>query len=77
MGIILRILGALPRNLLAPAVAILAGWYGGAKYGAPDYLMASVDNAIAQGSSIVGAVLGNDEGEADASVDSEDTGTEV
>ena len=51
----------LPRNMLLPAIAVGAGWYGGAKYGAPEMLMNGVDEMVARGGDVVGALLGGDE----------------
>ncbi|MEZ5892227.1 MAG: hypothetical protein R3C58_03660 [Parvularculaceae bacterium] len=57
MNMIMRLLGSLPRNASLPVIASLAGWYGGAKYGAPDYVMNTVDGFLAQGGAIVGNLL--------------------
>jgi len=59
---ITRLLGMLPRNLTVPVIVLLAGWYGGAKYGAPDYVMNSIDGLVAQGGEIAGGLLGGEEG---------------
>jgi hypothetical protein len=66
MNLITRFLGALPRNMLVPVIVLAAGWYGGAKYGAPDYLMSSIDGIVAQGSAVVGGLLKQDDDAADA-----------
>ena len=63
MHMLMRLLGSLPRNAGIPVVAILAGWYGGAKYGAPDYVMSSVDAMLAKGGAAVGALLPGEENE--------------
>ena len=57
MGSLLRLLPLLPRNILAPVVFLAAGWYGGAKHGAPELLMTTVDGAIAQGTELISTVL--------------------
>lgn len=66
MNMITRLIAALPRNATFPVIAILAGWYGGAKYGAPDYVMSSVDGMLAKGGDIVGVLLGGDKDDAPA-----------
>ena len=58
MNMMMRMLGALPRNASLPVLAILAGWYGGAKYGAPEFVMNSIDGMIADGTEMVGGFLG-------------------
>lgn len=60
MGSFARILTMLPKNMTVPAVVLAIGWYGGAKYGAPDYLMESIDGLVAEGSAIVGGLISND-----------------
>lgn len=69
-----RMLAAAPRNASIPIIAILAGWYGGAKYGAPDYVLTTIDGMLAQGGDIVGGLLPGAEG-GDAPADSD--GSEV
>lgn len=64
MGTFLRILSMLPKNMAVPAVVLAIGWYGGAKYGAPDYVMNSIDGLVAQGGEMVGGLLGGDKEEA-------------
>ena len=59
MFTIRRVLSMLPNNMVTPAILLVAGWYGGAKYGAPDLLMNSVDQAIQSGSDLVGTFLNN------------------
>ena len=61
MGLLTRLLGALPRNLLFPVVAVMAGWYGGAKYGAPDYIVNSIDGTIKEGIDMIGGLIGGSE----------------
>ena len=61
---------SLPRNMLAPAVLLLAGWYGGAQYGMPDYMKNTINGTISQGVDMIGGLLGGGEEEADDGVDS-------
>lgn len=51
------VLRALPKNLLFPAVAILGGWYGGAKYGAPDQFINTIDGVVEQGEGALNGLL--------------------
>jgi len=71
MGMFARLLGALPRNMSVPVIVLMAGWYGGAKYGAPDYVMTSIDGMIQTASETVGGFLGN-ESDAGATEDTSD-----
>ena len=64
MNMLLRMLATAPRNMMLPLVAAIAGWYGGAKYGAPDYVMNTVDGLIAKGGAMVGDLLPGAEEEA-------------
>ncbi len=57
MNMLLRMLATAPRNMSLPLIAVLAGWYGGAKYGAPDYVMTTVEGMLAKGGDIVGGLL--------------------
>ena len=57
MHMLFRVLGGLSRNTGVPVLAILAGWYGGAKYGAPDYVMSAIDGVLSQGAEIAGEYL--------------------
>lgn len=62
MGTIIRLLSLLPRNVIAPVVFLVGGWYGGAKHGAPEILLNTVDTAITQGSEMLAQgseILGN------------------
>ncbi len=61
MNMIFRLLGALPRNGSVPLLVLLAGWYGGAKYGAPDYVMNGMDGIVKSGTTMVGGLLNQDE----------------
>lgn len=67
MRMFMRLLSALPRNLLLPAIVLAAGWYGGAKYGAPDYLVNSIDGVLDQGAELVGGFIGGDDNDQGAS----------
>ena len=70
MGSFLRILAMLPKNMAVPAVVLAIGWYGGAKYGAPDFVMNNIDSLIAEGGEMIGGVLGG--GEDDSAAPSSD-----
>ena len=59
MGNLARMLAFLPKNMTVPAVVLALGWYGGAKYGAPDYVMDSIDGMFAEGTEMVRGVLEN------------------
>ena len=69
MGMLLRLLGSLPKNALAPVIFLLAGWYGGAKYGAPEMAMNTIDGIVDQATGLVGGFVGGNEN-ADDGVDS-------
>ena len=55
-----RLLAALPRAVLV-AIAALAGWYGGARYGAPDAVMTAVDGAFARAGAAARSLRGGEE----------------
>ncbi|GJL95627.1 MAG: hypothetical protein DHS20C05_20320 [Hyphococcus sp.] len=78
MGLLTRVLAALPRNMLFPVVAVMAGWYGGAKYGAPDYLLNSIDGTVKQGIDMIGGLIGGGENQPaeDNSAEGNGAGTE-
>lgn len=57
MHFISRLLLSLPRALLAPVIFLLAGWYGGAKYGAPDLVIRAVDGVIARGKVLLSPLI--------------------
>jgi len=57
---------SLPRNMLVPAVVLMAGWYGGAQYGMPDYVKNTINGTISQGVDMVGGLLGGGEEGAEA-----------
>jgi len=61
MNVILGMLSRLPKNMTAPVLFLLAGWYGGAKYGAPDYVMSSIDGLVEQASTMAGGLLNKDD----------------
>ena len=48
---------SLPRNMLVPAVVLLAGWYGGAQYGMPDYMKNTINSTITQGVDMVSGLI--------------------
>lgn len=57
MHMMTRILAAMPRNKTLALVLLFAGWYGGAKYGAPEAAMAAVDGALARGGAMIEVLL--------------------
>jgi len=63
MNMLMRLIASAPKNMTFPLIAVLAGWYGGAKYGAPEFVMNSVDGMLAKGGDIVGGLLTGGEGE--------------
>ncbi|MEO1240728.1 MAG: hypothetical protein AAFX54_02370 [Pseudomonadota bacterium] len=69
MHFITRLLMTLPRNATFPVIAVLAGWYGGAKYGAPDYVMNSIDGLISQAGDLAGGLLPSEENPATEGAD--------
>ena len=73
MQFITGLLASLPRNMTVPVIVLLAGWYGGAKYGAPDYVMNSVDDLLARGGSAIGGFLTQDSETTDAEDDGIDS----
>lgn len=58
MGFIFRILRRVLMMLVAPALLIGAGWYGGAKYGASPLLINAVDGALSKGRALLTPILG-------------------
>lgn len=56
----MRILGSVPRTAGVPLLAVLIGWYGGAKYGAPEFVMNTVDGAVASAAEFVGGFVNKD-----------------
>ncbi len=67
MNMILRLLAALPKNSAIPAVAALAAWYAGAKYGAPEMYVNAVDGILAAGGDMIGSWTGGEGGAEPAS----------
>lgn len=61
MNMLARLLVALPKNTAVPAVCAVAAWYTGAKYGAPEILINSIDGMLAQGSDLLGGFVGGAE----------------
>lgn len=66
MNMLFRLLAATPKTMTLPVIAILAGWYGGAKYGAPEFVMDSIDNMLEQAGGTIGGMLSGDKNEEDA-----------
>ena len=69
---IFRLLAALPRTGSVPLLVLMAGWYGGAKYGAPDYVMDGIDGMVKSGTTMVGGLL-NQDGDDSAAEDGVDS----
>ncbi len=47
-------------RLILPALLVAAGWYGGARWGAPDFVFSAVDSAISKVMSLTGRDGGSD-----------------
>ena len=62
MNMILRLLASLPKNASVPAIAALAAWYAGAKYGAPEMYVNAIDGVLAAGGELVGSWTGGEGG---------------
>lgn len=62
MHMLMRILGSLPKNSALPAIAALAAYYIGGKYGAPDIYLNTIDGVLAQGGDLIGGMLGGENG---------------
>lgn len=62
MGMLMRLLASLPKNTAFPAVAALAAWYAGAKYGAPEIYVNMIDGILAQGGDLIGGFVGGESG---------------
>ncbi len=73
MNILMRLLAATPKTMTLPVILLLAGWYGGAKYGAPEFVMTSIDNMLEQAGDTIGGFFPGGEEAAPA----DDGGTEV
>ncbi len=52
----MRLLGVLGR-LPLPVIIVLAGWYGGAKWGAPGFAMNAADSAFSEAAGMIRSVL--------------------
>ncbi len=52
-----RLLKYLILHAIVPATFLGIGWYGGAKYGAPDLLIRAIDGVLVRAQSILGPVL--------------------
>ena len=55
---VLRIIARISLRLLLPVLFLGIGWYGGAKYGAPDLLMRAADGVVARGQAVLAPILG-------------------
>lgn len=62
MNMLFRLLASLPKNASFPAVAALAAWYAGAKYGAPEMYLNAIDGVLAMGGDLVGSWTGGEGG---------------
>ena len=61
MNMIFRMLGRLPKHSITPALAALAAWYVGAKYGAPDMYVGAIDGVLAQAGDLLSGVAGGED----------------
>ena len=61
MNMIFRLLASLPKNTAFPAVAALAAWYAGAKYGAPEMYVNAIDGVLSMGGDLVGSWTGGED----------------
>lgn len=52
-----KLLKYLILHAIIPATFLGIGWYGGAKYGAPDLLIRAIDGVLARAQSVLGPVL--------------------
>ena len=52
-----KLLRYLILHAIVPATFLGIGWYGGAKYGAPDLLIRAIDGVLARAQSVLGPVL--------------------
>lgn len=57
MHLISRIIRSLLLHLIVPGIFLAGGWYGGAKYGAPDLLIRAVDGVVARGKIILSPLI--------------------
>lgn len=58
MNLILSFLSLVTRRGWMPVLILAAGWYGGAKYGAPDLVINAVDGVVARGGAVIAPLLG-------------------
>ncbi len=70
-----RLFRSLPGNLMFPAFALLVGWYAGAKIGAPDWVLNTVDGVLEEAGDLAGSILPG--GEEESPAEETSTGTEV
>ncbi len=61
MNMIFRMLVSLPKNTAFPAVAALAAWYAGAKYGAPEMYLNVVDGVLSSAGDLIGSWTGGED----------------
>ncbi len=57
MNLIFGIFTAILRRGIMPALILGLGWYGGAKYGAPDLLIRAVDGLLARGEAVLSPIF--------------------
>ena len=73
MNLAFASLGFIVRRLGPAGILLLVGWYGGAKYGAPEYATSLVDPLFERAEAVVATALGReadaDEADADADAD--------
>ncbi len=58
MNLIFGFITLVTRRGWMPALILAVGWYGGAKYGAPDLVINAIDGVIARGGAIISPLLG-------------------
>lgn len=56
--LVFRVIFRLGLKLLLPVFLLGVGWYGGAKYGAPDLLIRAADGVVARGQLVLEPILG-------------------
>ncbi len=54
------------RGLIVPALLIAAGWYGGARWGAPEFVFSTVNNVVSSVIGMAKSAAGNDAPDQDA-----------
>ncbi len=57
MRFIARLIRRTLLHLVVPALFLGAGWYGGAKYGAPDVLINAIDGVLVRGERLLSPIL--------------------